>query len=1177
MRLLGALSGAALAVGLLPISPASAEVTAADVEDICPAPGQVDAFTDDTLNTFEDRINCAAAYDLVEGKTATTFDPQGFLTRGQAATILVNYVEVSDCDVELDTDDDDDFTDVDGNVHEDNIQKAADNGIVNGYNDDTFRPNMLISRAQFATMAVQATEVALGEDLESDSDSDFDDIEGNVHEDNIEKAFDNGMLVGTSPRMFSPDLNITRGQATSIVIGAAGQILFPAGEFCPAEGGAGTGFETLTVSPAGPTTVECVNGTDDGDAADDVTITVTDLSSTEMYRLTLVDADNVSTESDGDTTFVEDADTGLALAGMVDAQIISVNGAAPAMAGQSVGAVSPVNGQITFVIDCGSAESIVPVVYTDQGGDNTRLNLDANGQPTEPFGIGGTITFTSPGTGGMATTLNLTPEEAVNPAGTDHTVTATLTNAGGTASADGELVRFEVYGEPQPSFPPIGGSREARFFETGDVVEVVGGVATFTFTDNGSASQNPNAGPDATNASAEDYIIACVVQMASDNCVAEQQSFLGENDYLVVDSITGEPINVDQDPNDFATKDFEEREAATVTVTPESDVNVLNDTHVLTATVLDQFGDPVEDEVVRLDVFRDIESDNAAAPAPASDVGFVFNGTESEAGVTDDDGVVEFTTTSAVEASDLYIVCIDSDDDDDTVAGDEDRCTEIVAPGTALDALTADEITAVDEDDASDTATKEWVEAVAAISSLTPADATNPVGEPHTVTATVVDQFGDPLQSGDVETVTFEVFERDENGDFSFADPDGDAVPSRGTGGTVVDNQGTATDTADDTTEVEFMFTSALGGDFTIVACIDTGLPGNGECAEVDINGDLVLDEDDQSSATAQKTFVALDATPDNGTRSGEVVGDPVTTGAGGSFNLFTGDEFLVVDFEADDLFRLEGVAVTEAEFEAQLSDGDSVTVTLNDSPDPDARNTLDITNNVDVVVGADVDNDTVADAIDNCPTVSNTDQADLDGDGLGDLCDPDADGDGVLDVDDAFPLDPTESVDTDGDGVGNNSDNCPTVANTNQLDTDVDGIGDACETVAPAPTASGTAVDADGDGTLENGDEFIITFSAPVDRSDFSLGGTTLTIRDADGTTGRVTCTSACVLSADGTMLTVPNGGFPTGTTPAGGVNGFQGDIIVTDTTGLVGTDSGNEVVTPFTITVTSGTSTPA
>jgi len=35
---------------------------------------------------------------------------------------------------------------------------------------------------------------------------------------------------------------------------------------------------------------------------------------------------------------------------------------------------------------------------------------------------------------------------------------------------------------------------------------------------------------------------------------------------------------------------------------------------------------------------------------------------------------------------------------------------------------------------------------------------------------------------------------------------------------------------------------------------------------------------------------------------------------------------------------------------------------------------------------------------------------------------------------------------DDDGDGVPNNEDNCPSVFNTNQLDMDNDTIGDACD-----------------------------------------------------------------------------------------------------------------------------------
>ncbi len=64
--------------------------------------------------------------------------------------------------------------------------------------------------------------------------------------------------------------------------------------------------------------------------------------------------------------------------------------------------------------------------------------------------------------------------------------------------------------------------------------------------------------------------------------------------------------------------------------------------------------------------------------------------------------------------------------------------------------------------------------------------------------------------------------------------------------------------------------------------------------------------------------------------------------------------------------------------------------------------------NEADIRVWLDTDGDNVDDRHDNCAAVPNGDQADLDADGTGDVCDPDMDGDGVDNGSDQAPADGT-------------------------------------------------------------------------------------------------------------------------------------------------------------------------
>jgi len=124
--------------------------------------------------------------------------------------------------------------------------------------------------------------------------------------------------------------------------------------------------------------------------------------------------------------------------------------------------------------------------------------------------------------------------------------------------------------------------------------------------------------------------------------------------------------------------------------------------------------------------------------------------------------------------------------------------------------------------------------------------------------------------------------------------------------------------------------------------------------------------------------------------------------------------------------------------------------------------------------VAADSDADGTPDATDNCPMTANAGQLDIDADGMGDVCDDDIDGDGMLNAEDACDgpatnwqqnntdldrdgdgcRDMDEDTDDDADGVLDANDNCNSVtskifwSSNSANDHDQDGCHDLEEDI---------------------------------------------------------------------------------------------------------------------------------
>lgn len=152
---------------------------------------------------------------IMNGTGETTFGPNTTVSRGMIVQILYNLV--GNPDVEGDTD----FTDVtDDYWSAKAIAWAVNNGVVNGFEDGTFRPDENMTREQMAAI-LQNFAYQMGLDISASGDlSNFTDIpEGEYwSRDALAWAYAEGLLAGTSDSTMDPAGQASRAQIAVIMM-----------------------------------------------------------------------------------------------------------------------------------------------------------------------------------------------------------------------------------------------------------------------------------------------------------------------------------------------------------------------------------------------------------------------------------------------------------------------------------------------------------------------------------------------------------------------------------------------------------------------------------------------------------------------------------------------------------------------------------------------------------------------------------------------------------------------------------------------------------------------------------------------------------------------------------------------------------------------------------------------
>ena len=155
-------------------------------------------------------LNYTDHYAYIVGYEDGTIRPNGHITRAEAATVFFRLLTDEARDANLT--DRSPYPDVSaGDWYNKAIATLSRMGILSGYEDGSFRPNATVTRAEFAAMAARFDTEA------KPVDTPFTDLTGCWAADEIAKAYGKGWVNGYGDNTFRPNGLITRAEAVTLI------------------------------------------------------------------------------------------------------------------------------------------------------------------------------------------------------------------------------------------------------------------------------------------------------------------------------------------------------------------------------------------------------------------------------------------------------------------------------------------------------------------------------------------------------------------------------------------------------------------------------------------------------------------------------------------------------------------------------------------------------------------------------------------------------------------------------------------------------------------------------------------------------------------------------------------------------------------------------------------------